>query len=113
MHEKQFNYLANYMTKLSSTVISNKESLQKIESDLDTKSYNISKFDYQLNKVERIYVDQRKNINQYITKVERHVPNNNVINSQFEEKLNKAILNTKQVTINLSDACDKATSSNF
>eukprot|EP00957_Ditylum_brightwellii_P065283 4951319-Ditylum_brightwellii.AAC.1 len=45
--------------------------------------------------------------------MERHVQNNKVIHSQLEEKLNKVIINTEQVTTNLSEACDKATSSKF
>eukprot|EP00957_Ditylum_brightwellii_P057475 4357484-Ditylum_brightwellii.AAC.1 len=60
-----------------------------------------------------IYTNQQKDINKCINEVERHAQNNNVIHSQFEEKLNKAIHNTEQVTSNLSDACDKATLSKF
>eukprot|EP00957_Ditylum_brightwellii_P111974 8539142-Ditylum_brightwellii.AAC.1 len=51
--QKHLNYFNNSPSTLSSTVVSNKESLQKIESKLNTMSHNISKFDYQLNKAEK------------------------------------------------------------
>eukprot|EP00957_Ditylum_brightwellii_P155217 11816890-Ditylum_brightwellii.AAC.1 len=59
-------------------------------------THTISKLDYQLNKAEKIYDNQKKAINQCITEVEIHVQNNKAIISKFEEKLDKAILNTKQ-----------------
>eukprot|EP00957_Ditylum_brightwellii_P205991 15346332-Ditylum_brightwellii.AAC.1 len=99
--------------KINTTVFSNEESLQKIESKLNTMSHNISKFYYQLNKAEKIYVDQQKAINQCITEVQIHIQNNKVIHSQFKEKLDKAILHTKHVATNLSKACDKDTPSKF
>jgi hypothetical protein len=45
--------------------------------------------------------------------VKRYVKNNTKITTQFEEKSTKAIINTNQVAMNLSEACDKATSSKF
>eukprot|EP00957_Ditylum_brightwellii_P104433 7954777-Ditylum_brightwellii.AAC.1 len=72
MHEEKFDYFTNCMKTLSSTVISNEESLQKTESKIDKMSCNISKFNYRLNKEEKIYIDQQKDIKQYITEVEKH-----------------------------------------
>eukprot|EP00957_Ditylum_brightwellii_P120939 9223729-Ditylum_brightwellii.AAC.1 len=40
--QKHLNYFNNCLSTLSSTVVSNKEFLQKIESNLDTMSHNIS-----------------------------------------------------------------------
>eukprot|EP00957_Ditylum_brightwellii_P140811 10725970-Ditylum_brightwellii.AAC.1 len=57
-----------------------------------------------------IYSNQQKDINNCITEVKRHIQNNKIIHSQFEEKLDKAILNTEQVAMKLSKACIKATS---
>eukprot|EP00957_Ditylum_brightwellii_P101114 7705584-Ditylum_brightwellii.AAC.1 len=51
--QKHLDYFNSYPSTLSSTVISNKESLQKIKCKLDTMSHSISKFDYQLNKVKK------------------------------------------------------------
>eukprot|EP00957_Ditylum_brightwellii_P171648 13067887-Ditylum_brightwellii.AAC.1 len=45
------------LSTLSSTVVSNKESLQKIESELDSVPHTVSKLDYQLNKEKEIYVN--------------------------------------------------------
>eukprot|EP00957_Ditylum_brightwellii_P087920 6695507-Ditylum_brightwellii.AAC.1 len=56
-----------------------------------------------------IYSNQQKDINNCITEIERHVQNNKVIYSQFEEKLDKASLDTEQIATNLSKACNKAT----
>eukprot|EP00957_Ditylum_brightwellii_P211834 15366655-Ditylum_brightwellii.AAC.1 len=46
MQQKQFNWFTNCLTTLSSTVVSNKESLQKIESNLNNVTRTISKFKY-------------------------------------------------------------------
>eukprot|EP00957_Ditylum_brightwellii_P100550 7664336-Ditylum_brightwellii.AAC.1 len=56
--QKHLDYFNNCLSPLSSTVISNKDSLQKIKSKLNTMSHNVSKFNYQLNKVENIYANQ-------------------------------------------------------
>eukprot|EP00957_Ditylum_brightwellii_P028325 2139216-Ditylum_brightwellii.AAC.1 len=60
-----------------------------------------------------IYSKQQKDIIKCIIDEKRHVQNNKVINSQLKEKLDKAILNTKQVATNLFNACNKATSPKF
>eukprot|EP00957_Ditylum_brightwellii_P130613 9964200-Ditylum_brightwellii.AAC.1 len=109
MYQRQFNCFTSCLTTLSSTVVSNKESSQKTESNLDNVTCTVSKFEYWLKKEENIYIDQQKDIKQYITEMERHVQSNAVMNTQFEETLNKAILSTEQVTTNLSEACNKAT----
>eukprot|EP00957_Ditylum_brightwellii_P199001 15169106-Ditylum_brightwellii.AAC.1 len=62
---------------------------------------------------EKIYADQQKAINQCITEVANHIQNNKDIISIFEEKLNKTILNTKQVATNPSKTCGTATSLKF
>eukprot|EP00957_Ditylum_brightwellii_P022366 1687236-Ditylum_brightwellii.AAC.1 len=67
MKQRHFNYFNNCLLTLSSTVISNQECLQKIKSNLNNVSHIISKFDYQLNKAENIYVDRQKDIKQCIT----------------------------------------------
>eukprot|EP00957_Ditylum_brightwellii_P097866 7453539-Ditylum_brightwellii.AAC.1 len=51
-----------------------------------------------------------KSYHNCITEFESHVQNNKVIHSNVDEKLDKAILNTKQVAMDLSKACNKATS---
>eukprot|EP00957_Ditylum_brightwellii_P111626 8514297-Ditylum_brightwellii.AAC.1 len=74
---------------------------------------NVSKLDYQLHKEQEFYIKQQKAINNSITEAESHVQNNNVIIFNFDEKLNKAILDTEQVATDLSEACSKATSLKF
>eukprot|EP00957_Ditylum_brightwellii_P035221 2670858-Ditylum_brightwellii.AAC.1 len=50
-----FNYFTTHLTKVSSHFETNKESLHKIKSNLDSMSCNISKIKYQLNKEEKLY----------------------------------------------------------
>eukprot|EP00957_Ditylum_brightwellii_P048605 3688278-Ditylum_brightwellii.AAC.1 len=69
------------MMKVSATVYSNQASLKIIESDLNSVTQT----------------------------AENHVQNNNAITSNFDEKLNKVILDTEQVAMDLSKACNKAT----
>eukprot|EP00957_Ditylum_brightwellii_P096148 7325358-Ditylum_brightwellii.AAC.1 len=57
-----------------------------------------------------IYSTQQKDINKSTSDITSHIQNNKVIHSRFEEKLDKTILNTKQVDTNLSKAYNKATS---
>eukprot|EP00957_Ditylum_brightwellii_P209681 15362777-Ditylum_brightwellii.AAC.1 len=84
MHQRQFNCFTSCLTTLSFTVVSNKEFLQKIKSNLSNMTYTFSKFKYRLKKEEKIYIDQQKDIKQCITEVEMHVQNNAVINNKFE-----------------------------
>eukprot|EP00957_Ditylum_brightwellii_P056488 4282152-Ditylum_brightwellii.AAC.1 len=60
-----------------------------------------------------IYIKKQKAINKCISNIASRDQNNKSIISKFDEKLDKAILNTKQITTNLSKACNKATSLNF
>eukprot|EP00957_Ditylum_brightwellii_P190145 14474211-Ditylum_brightwellii.AAC.1 len=60
-----------------------------------------------------IYSNQQKDINRYIATISSHDQNNRAIHSCFEEKLNKAIHDTKQVDTDLSEACTKIQHSNF
>eukprot|EP00957_Ditylum_brightwellii_P086210 6560009-Ditylum_brightwellii.AAC.1 len=84
------------MMKISTTAYSNKASLTKIKCNLNSVTKIVSKHDHQLNKEQEVYIEQQKAINRCITKAESHVQNSNVIISNFDEKLNKAILDTKQ-----------------
>eukprot|EP00957_Ditylum_brightwellii_P075847 5764585-Ditylum_brightwellii.AAC.1 len=101
------------MTKISTTVISNEESLKKIKSKLNSMTQNISKLKPRLNTQKEIYSTECKDINRCILDIASHDQNNKVIYSLFEEKLDKAILNTKQAVTDLSEACNKATSLKF
>eukprot|EP00957_Ditylum_brightwellii_P106607 8133100-Ditylum_brightwellii.AAC.1 len=47
--QKHINYFTSCLSTLSSTVISNKESLQKVKSKLDIMTHIVSKLKYQLN----------------------------------------------------------------
>eukprot|EP00957_Ditylum_brightwellii_P007258 551605-Ditylum_brightwellii.AAC.1 len=49
LKEEEIMLLADFMTKISTTVISNEESLQKVESNLDIVTQNISKLETRLN----------------------------------------------------------------
>eukprot|EP00957_Ditylum_brightwellii_P161768 12316721-Ditylum_brightwellii.AAC.1 len=57
LKEEEIMLFAEFMTKISTTVYSNKESLKKVESKLDTMTHTVSKLDYQLNKEQEIYVN--------------------------------------------------------
>eukprot|EP00957_Ditylum_brightwellii_P081388 6190845-Ditylum_brightwellii.AAC.1 len=54
-----------------------------------------------------------KKINRCTSDIASHHQNNNVIISRFEEKIDKAILDTKQVATKLSEACNKAPALKF
>eukprot|EP00957_Ditylum_brightwellii_P153536 11685946-Ditylum_brightwellii.AAC.1 len=110
LQETQSNRFNGYLSKFSTTVISHTESLKKIESNLNFVTQTVSKHDHKLNKEQEIYIEQQKAINSCITKAEIHVQNSKAIISNFDEKLNKAILDTKQVATDISKACNKATS---
>eukprot|EP00957_Ditylum_brightwellii_P042851 3243734-Ditylum_brightwellii.AAC.1 len=96
LQEAQSNGFNGYLSKLSTTVISHTNYLMKIESDLNIVTQTITKLDHQLNKEQEIYIEQQKYINSCITRAESHMQNNNAIISNFDEKLNKAIHDTKQ-----------------
>eukprot|EP00957_Ditylum_brightwellii_P158051 12031068-Ditylum_brightwellii.AAC.1 len=66
--QKHLDYFNSCLSTISSNVDSNKESLQNIESKLDA----MSKFEYQINKAEKIYVDQQKAINECTSDIESH-----------------------------------------
>eukprot|EP00957_Ditylum_brightwellii_P114198 8706601-Ditylum_brightwellii.AAC.1 len=63
LQERQSNRFNGYISKLSTKVISNKESLKKVEFNLNTVTQTISKLDHQLNKEQDIYIEQQKAIN--------------------------------------------------
>eukprot|EP00957_Ditylum_brightwellii_P116260 8868127-Ditylum_brightwellii.AAC.1 len=63
---------------------------------------NVSKFNAKLTMQKEVYSNQQKDINQCPSDISSHIQNYKVIQSQFEEELDKAILNTKQVATNLS-----------
>eukprot|EP00957_Ditylum_brightwellii_P141020 10743265-Ditylum_brightwellii.AAC.1 len=94
--QKHIDYFTSYLITLSSNVVSNKESLQKIKSNFNVVTQTISKLNTRLSKEKEIYSKQQKDISKCITKAENHVQNNKAIISKFDEKLDKTILNTKQ-----------------
>eukprot|EP00957_Ditylum_brightwellii_P163822 12471495-Ditylum_brightwellii.AAC.1 len=102
LREEKIMPIQDFMMKVSTTTYSNKASLTKIKSNLNSVTQTVSKHDHQLNKEQEIYIEQQKAINNCITKAESHVQNNNVIISSFDEKLNRAILDTEQVATDLS-----------
>eukprot|EP00957_Ditylum_brightwellii_P148256 11287940-Ditylum_brightwellii.AAC.1 len=113
LKEKEIMPLADFMTKISTNVFSTEESLQKVKCNLDVATQNISKLETRLTSQEEIYSDQQKDINRCISDIANLDQNNKVIHSRFEKKLNKAILDTKQVATNLSEACNKAPAPKF
>eukprot|EP00957_Ditylum_brightwellii_P011727 885594-Ditylum_brightwellii.AAC.1 len=92
LKEDKIMPIADFLMKISATAYSNKASLQKVKSNLNTVTQNVSRLDCR------------------IAEAESHVQNNKAIISNFDDKLDKAILNTKQVAMGLSEACNKATS---
>eukprot|EP00957_Ditylum_brightwellii_P104518 7963708-Ditylum_brightwellii.AAC.1 len=113
LQEEKILPITEYITKISSTVLSNEESLQKIRYNLNTLTQTISKLDTKQIMQKEINSAQQKDINKCTSGIASHDQNNKAISFKFEEKWNKAILNTKQVAANLSEACNKATSSKF
>eukprot|EP00957_Ditylum_brightwellii_P130200 9932324-Ditylum_brightwellii.AAC.1 len=96
LKEEEIMSLADFMTKISTTVIPNEESLQKVKSNLNIVTQNISKLKTRLNKQKETYSTQHKDINRCILDIAIHDKNNKVIISKFDEKLDKAILDTMQ-----------------
>eukprot|EP00957_Ditylum_brightwellii_P176174 13414468-Ditylum_brightwellii.AAC.1 len=94
--QKNLNYFNSCISILSSTVFSNEESLKKIKSNLNIMTQTISKFKHKLVMKKEIYSTHLKDINSCISTIASHDQNNKVIYSRFEEKLNKAILDTEQ-----------------
>eukprot|EP00957_Ditylum_brightwellii_P139804 10652833-Ditylum_brightwellii.AAC.1 len=92
MEREQFNTLSSCMADVTTKIESNEEFLEKIESNLDTVTQTVSKC---------------------ISDIAIHDQNKKVIHSCFEEKLNKAILDTEQVATKLSEACNKAPALKF
>eukprot|EP00957_Ditylum_brightwellii_P083715 6362861-Ditylum_brightwellii.AAC.1 len=84
------------MSKVTSEIKSNQKSIKKIESNLNDVSLTISKVKHKLKKEEKVYRRQHQDINQCITDISTYADNNKEITSQFEDKLNKAILDSKQ-----------------
>eukprot|EP00957_Ditylum_brightwellii_P044397 3369317-Ditylum_brightwellii.AAC.1 len=113
LKEEKIMSLADFMTKISNTVFTHEESLQKVESNLYIVTQNISKLETRINTQKEIYSTQRKDINRCILDISSLVQNNKVILSRFEEKLNKAIQDTEQVATKLSEACNKAPAPKF
>eukprot|EP00957_Ditylum_brightwellii_P035367 2682027-Ditylum_brightwellii.AAC.1 len=94
--QKNLNYFNSCLSTLISTAFSNKESLKKIEPNLNIVTQTVSKFEIKLTMQKEIYSTQGKGINRCILDISNYDQNNKVIISKFEEKLDKAILNTKQ-----------------
>eukprot|EP00957_Ditylum_brightwellii_P032777 2484719-Ditylum_brightwellii.AAC.1 len=76
LKEEETMPLADFMTKISTTVISNEESLQKVKSNLDVATQNISKLETRLNTQKGIYSTQHKDINRCISDIASHDQNN-------------------------------------
>eukprot|EP00957_Ditylum_brightwellii_P138912 10588201-Ditylum_brightwellii.AAC.1 len=58
--------LADFMTKISTTVFTQEESLQKVKCNLDVMTQNISKLKTRLTSQKELYVDQQKDVNRCI-----------------------------------------------
>ena len=113
LKEEEIMPLSDFMKKISTTVFTQADTLQKVECNLDVATQNISKLDTRLTSQKEIYAVQRKDINRCIFDIANLDQKNKVIHSCFEEKLNKAILDTKQVAMKLSEACNKAPAPQF
>eukprot|EP00957_Ditylum_brightwellii_P024706 1866540-Ditylum_brightwellii.AAC.1 len=113
LKEEEIMPIADFTAKVSTIVFSNEESLQKVKSNLDVMTQNISKLETRLTIQKEIYSTQQKDINRCVSDIASHDQNNKVIISEFKEKLDKAILDTKQVDTKLSETCNKALSLNF
>eukprot|EP00957_Ditylum_brightwellii_P122754 9361076-Ditylum_brightwellii.AAC.1 len=62
LQERQSNRFNGYISKISTKVISNTESLKKVKSNLNTMSQNVSKLDHQLNKERDITIFRNKKL---------------------------------------------------
>eukprot|EP00957_Ditylum_brightwellii_P126276 9627248-Ditylum_brightwellii.AAC.1 len=111
--QKNLNYFNSCLSTFSSTVFSNEESLKKIESNLNIMTQTVSKFNHKLVIQKEIYSTNQKDISSCISTIASHDQNNKVIHSCFGEKLNKAIHDTKQVAMKLSEAPNKAPALQF
>eukprot|EP00957_Ditylum_brightwellii_P186874 14230629-Ditylum_brightwellii.AAC.1 len=60
-----------------------------------------------------IYSTQQKDISKCISTISSHDQHNKVTHSCYEQKLNKAIQDTKQVATKLSEACNQAPALQF
>eukprot|EP00957_Ditylum_brightwellii_P089365 6804270-Ditylum_brightwellii.AAC.1 len=58
LKEEEIMSIKDYMSKLSATGVSNRESLQKIKSNLDIITQNVSKLDSRLSMEKEIYSNQ-------------------------------------------------------
>eukprot|EP00957_Ditylum_brightwellii_P196597 14979250-Ditylum_brightwellii.AAC.1 len=111
--QRKANRFTCYISELSTKVISNTESLQKVESNLNIMIQTVSKFKHKLVMQKEIYFTHLKDINSCISIIASLDQNNKVIHSCFEEKLNKAIHDTKQIATKLSEAHNKAPALKF
>eukprot|EP00957_Ditylum_brightwellii_P038725 2926991-Ditylum_brightwellii.AAC.1 len=96
LKEEEIMPLADFMEKNSTTIFTHEESLQKVECNLNVATQNISTLNKRLTRQKEIYSDQQKDTNRCISDITSLDQNNKVIHFRFEEKLNKAILDTKQ-----------------
>eukprot|EP00957_Ditylum_brightwellii_P173018 13172269-Ditylum_brightwellii.AAC.1 len=96
LKEEEIILLADFMAKISTNVLSNDKSLQKVKCNLNVAIQNISKLETRLNAQKEIYSTQRKDINRCILYIASYDQSNKVIISKVEEKLDKAIQDTKQ-----------------
>eukprot|EP00957_Ditylum_brightwellii_P002308 177840-Ditylum_brightwellii.AAC.1 len=94
--QRQAHRLTDYISELSTKVISNTESLKKVESNLNVVTQTVSKFKIKLVIQKEIYFTHQKDINKCITDIASNDLSNKVNYSCFEEKLSKAIHDTKQ-----------------
>eukprot|EP00957_Ditylum_brightwellii_P187203 14257492-Ditylum_brightwellii.AAC.1 len=96
LKEEEIMSITEFMMEISVNTYSNEVSLKKIKSNLNSVTQTVSKLDHRLYKEQESYIEEQKAINTCITEAESHVQNNKAIISNFDEKLDKAILGTKQ-----------------
>ena len=113
LKEEEIMPLADYMEKISTTVFTQADALQKVECNLDVATQNISRLDTRLTSQKEIYAVQRKDINGCMFNIANLDQNNKLMQSRFEEKLEKAIQDTEHVATKLSEACNKVPASQF
>eukprot|EP00957_Ditylum_brightwellii_P208859 15359277-Ditylum_brightwellii.AAC.1 len=72
LKEEEIMPIAEYISKISTMVYTNEESLQKIKSNLDVVTQTVSKLDTKLTMQKEIYSIQQKDINICISDIASH-----------------------------------------
>eukprot|EP00957_Ditylum_brightwellii_P092043 7006703-Ditylum_brightwellii.AAC.1 len=90
--QRHTNRFTVNISELSAKVISNTESLQKVESNLIIMTQTLPKVKHKLVIQKEFYSTHQKDINSCISDIASHDQNNKAIHSCFEEKLNKPFM---------------------